>query len=135
MIGQGLSMTLDDRLAAQVAASAISERLAAVFERYDLLATPTAAVPAFPAGLAWGPGQINGQGIDPHLGWFFTWTFNLTGHPAISLLCDRSREEMPYGFQLVGRRRAGGLVLRVAAAIEDASEFPGRPLPKRPRVP
>jgi Asp-tRNA(Asn)/Glu-tRNA(Gln) amidotransferase A subunit family amidase len=128
-VSHGLTVTLDECMAAQVAASAFIERMAAVFGRFDLLATPTTAVPAFSADLAWGPDQVSGQTIDPHLGWFFTWPFNLTGHPAISLPCGWSRDGMPYGLQLVGRRRADGLVLRVAAAIETAGPWPRRQLP------
>jgi Asp-tRNA(Asn)/Glu-tRNA(Gln) amidotransferase A subunit family amidase len=128
-VSQGLTVTLDECMAGQVAASAFIERMAAVFGRYDLLATPTTAVPAFSTDLAWGPDRVNGQAIDPHLGWFFTWPFNLTGNPAVSLPCGWSSEGMPYGLQLVGRRRADGLVLRVAAAIETAAAWPRRQLP------
>jgi Asp-tRNA(Asn)/Glu-tRNA(Gln) amidotransferase A subunit family amidase len=128
-VSQGLTVTLDECMAAQVAASAFTARMAAIFVRYDLLATPTTAVPAFLTDLAWGPDQVSGQAIDPRLGWIFTWPFNLTGHPAISLPCGWSGEGMPYGLQLVGRRRADGLVLRVAAAIEAAKTWACRQLP------
>lgn len=109
-------------MAAQVTASAFIEQMATVFGRYDLLATPTTAILAFSTDLAWGPDEVSGQVIDAHLGWIFTWPFNLTGHPIISLPCGWSSEGMPYGLPLVGRRRADGLVLRVAAAIETAAE-------------
>jgi Asp-tRNA(Asn)/Glu-tRNA(Gln) amidotransferase A subunit family amidase len=128
-VRQGLTVTLDECVAAQVAASAFIERMAILFGRYDVLATPTTAVSAFSTDHTWGPNQVNGQTIDPHLGWFFTWPFNLTGHPAISPPCGWSSEGMPYGLQLVGRRRADGLVLRVAGAIETAAALPRRRLP------
>ncbi|HVS38528.1 MAG TPA: amidase family protein [Gemmataceae bacterium] len=128
-VSQGLTVTLDQCVAAQVAASAFIERMAAVFGRYDLLATPTTAVPAFSTDLAWGPDHVNGQAIDPQLGWFFTWPFNLTGHPAVSVPCGWSQDGMPYGLQLIGRRGADGLVLRAAAAIEAARPGPHRKLP------
>ncbi len=111
-VSHGLTVTLDQCMAAQVAASAFIERMAGVFGRFDLLATPTTATPAFSTDLAWGPDQVNGQAIDPHLGWFFTWPFNLTGHPAVSVPCGWNNEGMPYGLQLIGRRGADGLVLR-----------------------
>jgi Asp-tRNA(Asn)/Glu-tRNA(Gln) amidotransferase A subunit family amidase len=125
-VSTALIVTLDQFLAAQLAASAFIERMAAFFERYDLLATPTTAVPAFPAEHAWGPDQVGQQAIDPRLGWFFTWPFNLTGHPAVSLPCGWSGDGLPCGLQLVGPRRADGLVLRVAAAIETAAAWPRR---------
>ena len=119
-ISEMLPLTLDECRAARLAASAFIERLAAVFDHCDLLATPTTAIPAFSTELAWGPDQVGGRPIDPRMGWVFTWPFNLTGHPAISLPCGWSEDGLPYGIQLVGRRRADGLVLRVAAAIEGA---------------
>jgi Asp-tRNA(Asn)/Glu-tRNA(Gln) amidotransferase A subunit family amidase len=125
-VTEGLSVTLDRYLAAQLAISAFVEHMATLFERYDLLATPTTTIPAFSTEHVWGPNQVNGQVIDHRLGWFFTWPFNLTGHPAISLPCGWSPEGLPYGLQLVGRRRADGLVLRVAAAIEAAGPWPRR---------
>jgi aspartyl-tRNA(Asn)/glutamyl-tRNA(Gln) amidotransferase subunit A len=123
-VTEGLGVTLDQYFAGQLAISAFIERMASVFERYDLLATPTTAIPAFSTEHVWGPPQVDQQAIDHRAGWLFTWPFNLTGHPALSLPCGWSPEGLPYGLQLVGRRRADGLVLRVAAAIERAGPWP-----------
>jgi Asp-tRNA(Asn)/Glu-tRNA(Gln) amidotransferase A subunit family amidase len=128
-VGEALTVTLDECHAAHLAVSAFSERLGDLLGRYDVLATPTTAIPAFSAELLWGPGQVGGQTIDRRMGWFFTWPFNLTGHPAVSVPCGWSDDGLPYGLQLVGRRRADGLVLRAAAAVEDAATWPRRPLP------
>jgi Asp-tRNA(Asn)/Glu-tRNA(Gln) amidotransferase A subunit family amidase len=128
-LSEVLTVTLDEHQAAQLAASAFIERMAAFFGHYDLLATPTTAIPAFSTDLAWGPDRVSGQAIDPRLGWLFTWPFNLTGHPAVSVPCGWSSDGMPYGLQLVGRRGADGLVLRVAAAIETAATWLRRRLP------
>jgi aspartyl-tRNA(Asn)/glutamyl-tRNA(Gln) amidotransferase subunit A len=91
-----------------------------IFEGFDLLASPTVALPPFPhPGLSeLGPREVDGQSIDRHLGWFFTWPFNLTGQPAVSVPCGWTEDGLPLGLQLVGRRGADGLVLRVAAAVE-----------------
>ncbi len=125
----GLGVTLDQYLAAQLAASAFIERLAGFFDRHDMLATPTTALPAFSTEHALGPDRVNGQTIHPHLGWFFTWPFNLTGNPAVSVPCGWSEDGLPYGLQLVGRRRADDVVLRAAAAVEAAGMCPKkRPL-------
>jgi Asp-tRNA(Asn)/Glu-tRNA(Gln) amidotransferase A subunit family amidase len=102
-----------------------------VFTAHDLLASPTVALPPFPhPGLAeLGPREVDGQRIDRHLGWFFTWPFNLTGQPAISIPCGWSEEGLPLGLQIIGRRGADGLVLRVAAAIERLRPWDGRKPP------
>jgi Asp-tRNA(Asn)/Glu-tRNA(Gln) amidotransferase A subunit family amidase len=98
----------------------VEQRANRVFETHDLLASPTMALPPFPhPGLAeLGPREVAGQRIDRHIGWFFTWPFNLTGQPAISIPCGWTEGGLPLGLQIVGRRGADGLVLRVAAEIE-----------------
>ena len=47
-----------------------------------------------------------------------TQLFNLTGHPAISLPCGDTREGLPCGLQLVGRRRQTADLLQVALSCE-----------------
>ncbi|HZU35851.1 MAG TPA: amidase family protein, partial [Gemmataceae bacterium] len=124
LVSEALTVTLDEYVAAQVARSAFIEQIARLFERYDVLATPTTAIPAFPTEHSWGPDHVCGQAIDPRLGWCFTWPFNLTAQPAISLPCGRSGDGLPYGLQLVGRRQADELLLRVAAALEETMPWP-----------
>jgi aspartyl-tRNA(Asn)/glutamyl-tRNA(Gln) amidotransferase subunit A len=47
-----------------------------------------------------------------------TQLFNLTGHPAISLPCGTTRDGLPCGLQLVGRRDQTEALVRVALACE-----------------
>jgi Asp-tRNA(Asn)/Glu-tRNA(Gln) amidotransferase A subunit family amidase len=47
-----------------------------------------------------------------------TQLFDVTGHPAISLPCGRSGENLPVGLQLVGRHGRTPDLLTVAATIE-----------------
>jgi aspartyl-tRNA(Asn)/glutamyl-tRNA(Gln) amidotransferase subunit A len=47
-----------------------------------------------------------------------TQLFNLTGHPAISLPCGLTRDGLPCGLQLVGRRDQTEALVRVALACE-----------------
>lgn len=47
-----------------------------------------------------------------------TQLFNLTGHPAITIPCGRSPEDLPIGAQLVGRRGETAALLEIARAIE-----------------
>ncbi len=98
----------------------VENSVAGLFEGIDVLATPTIALPPFPhPGLdQLGPETVAGQAIDRHLGWLFTWPFNLSGQPAISIPCGWTAEGLPLGLQLVGRRCQDGLVLRLAAALE-----------------
>jgi aspartyl-tRNA(Asn)/glutamyl-tRNA(Gln) amidotransferase subunit A len=91
----------------------------AFFERYDLLLTPTVACPPFAIGLDH-PGEVAGKTVAPY-GWLpYTYPFNLTGQPAASVPCGFTREGLPIGLQIVGRRFDDATVLRAAAAFERA---------------
>jgi Asp-tRNA(Asn)/Glu-tRNA(Gln) amidotransferase A subunit family amidase len=115
----GLKLTLGDYLAAQASLTSFLEQSAPDFWKdCDILATPTLAVPPFSTNLPMGPDQVAGKKIDPQVEWAFTWPFNLTGQPAVSIPCGWTKDGLPLGLQLVSRRGADGLVLRVAVAIE-----------------
>lgn len=96
------------------------------FERYDLLLTPTIAVAPFPIGAGL-PTEIAGRAVNVPLGWMpFTYSFSLTGQPAISVPCGWTAEGLPVGLQIVGHRFADAMVLRAAAAFEAACPWTHR---------
>ena len=83
---------------------------------YDLIATPTVAVPAFEAKPA-GHEVMNAETM---LGWTpFTYPFNLTQQPAITVPCGLTKDGLPIGLQLVGPMFNDALVLRAARAFEE----------------
>ncbi len=83
---------------------------------YDLIATPTVAVPAFEAKPA-GHEVMNAETM---LGWTpFTYPFNLTQQPAITVPCGLTDDGLPIGLQLVGPMFGDALVLRAARAFEE----------------
>jgi Asp-tRNA(Asn)/Glu-tRNA(Gln) amidotransferase A subunit family amidase len=126
-VGPGLKLTLRDYLAAQASVTEFLEQLAPDFWKdCDVLATPTLAVPPFSTNLPLGPERVAGVKIDPQVDWAFTWPFNLTGQPAVSIPCGWTKDGLPLGLQLVGRRGADCLVLRVAAAIEALAPWTDR---------
>lgn len=91
----------------------------ALFERYDLLLTPTTACPPFPVGLD-NPAEVAGKPVPPY-GWVpFTYPFNLTGQPAASVPAGFTSGGLPVGLQIVGRRHDDVTVLRASAAFERA---------------
>jgi amidase len=89
----------------------------------DLLVLPTVAMPPFPVEQPY-PAQINGRPLSSYTEWFsLTYAITLTGLPAISVPCGFTREGLPVGLQLVGRRRQDAAVLRAAAAVEAAAPW------------
>ena len=91
-----------------------------VFDQYDLLVTPTLSVLPFDNtddGGTLGPAEVNGQTVDPCIGWCLTYPINFTGHPAASVPCGFA-EGLPVGMQIVGRRFADDIVLAASAAFE-----------------
>ena len=90
-----------------------------LMERYDLLLTPTMAVPAFPVGQR--PQAIAGRDVNPFWGFLpFTFPFNMTGQPAASIPCGFSTDGLPIGLHIVGRYGDEVAVLKASAAFERA---------------
>ena len=105
-------------LAADKARGELGVAMAAFHRDWDLLATPTLPLPAFAAGqvVPDGSEDPDWQGWTP-----FTYPFNLTQQPAITVPCGRTADGLPIGLQLVGARHAEALVLRAARAYERAA--------------
>ncbi len=97
--------------------SRLAVHMAAFHRDHDLLVTPTMPIPAFAAGLEVPEGS-------PHRRWTswtpFTYPFNLTQQPAVSVPCGFTATGLPVGLQIVGARGADALVLRAAHAYEGA---------------
>jgi aspartyl-tRNA(Asn)/glutamyl-tRNA(Gln) amidotransferase subunit A len=92
------------------------------FKNYDILITPTTAVPAFELGIP-APSTIEGKGVPP-IGWQpFTFPFNFTGHPAASIPCGWSSEGTPIGMQIIGKRFQELLVLQISKAFENIAPW------------
>ena len=84
------------------------------FEKFDLLITPTTAIPA---PLIEGPDAIEQARLLTR----FTGPFNLTGLPAISLPCGLSPNRLPIGLQLVAPAWKEKRLLQAAYAYEQAT--------------
>jgi aspartyl-tRNA(Asn)/glutamyl-tRNA(Gln) amidotransferase subunit A len=91
----------------------------AFFETYDLLLTPTIACPPFAVGLD-NPTEIAGKSVEAYAWIPFTYPFNMTGQPASSVPCGFTKDGLPIGLQIVGRRFDDATVLRASAAFEHA---------------
>jgi aspartyl-tRNA(Asn)/glutamyl-tRNA(Gln) amidotransferase subunit A len=105
--------------------NALAATMARFHARFDLLLTPTMPLPAFEAGRLT---PAHGRYGDVWTRWSpFTYPFNLTQQPAISVPSGLTRQGLPTGLQIVGAFGADALVLRVAAAFERARGPLGSP--------
>jgi len=91
-----------------------------IYSQFDLLATPTVSTVAFAAEGPI-PLEVDGAPVDtPGGGIAFTYPFNFSGNPAISLRAGLSDDHLPVGLQLVAPRLREDLLLQVAAQYEQA---------------
>ena len=87
-------------------------------QRYDLIATPTLAITAFDAL----PAGLTPMSPEAMLGWTpFSYPFNLTQQPAITVPCGLTQGGLPIGLQIVGPMFGDAAVLRAARAFESLS--------------
>ncbi len=99
-----------------------------LFDKYDLLLTPTIACPPFKVGLD-NPTEIAGAPLEPYDWIPFTFPFNMTGHPAASVPCGFTADGLPIGLQIVGRRFEDDAVLRASAGFETLQPWAARKPP------
>lgn len=89
--------------------------------QWDVLITPSVAVPAFDAR----PAGHTPMSPETMLGWTpYSYPFNLTQQPAITVPCGLTRSGLPIGIQFVGRMFDDAMVLRVARAFESVVPVP-----------
>ena len=113
---EGAKIGADEILDAQMKRGALGVHMNRFHQDFDLLVTPTLAVPAFEAGREF-PHNGSGRWTD----WTpFTYPFNLTQQPASSIPCGFTTSGLPVGLQIVGPRYADGMVLRASRAFETA---------------
>ncbi len=109
-------------LKAQRARRAFNVQFSRLFAPIDALLTPT--TPTVAPKIGEETILINGQKEEIVSAMLrFTWPFNLTGAPAITVPCGFTRRGLPIGLQIVGRPFDEATVLRVAHAYESHTEW------------
>ena len=107
---------------AQKVRTVIKREHEALFERYDLLISPTCATTAFPIG------SKTQDPLAMYLTDVLTIPSNMAGLPSMSLPCGLS-EGLPVGLQLIGPQFSENVLFRVAAGLE--AEIGFEPVPER----
>jgi aspartyl-tRNA(Asn)/glutamyl-tRNA(Gln) amidotransferase subunit A len=124
-IEDGLQYSMVEYVEARGQKLAYWDTVRPLFEKFDLLLTPTLSVAAFPVG------RLNPEHWPQHawdwIGWAsFSYPFNFTGQPAASVPAGFTPAGLPVGLQIVGRRFADLTVLQAAAAFEAARPWARR---------
>lgn len=102
----------------------ICRSVIAFWDRYDVLITPTLTKPAPKIGEL---GADPATARDENLDWLtFTYPYNSTGQPAISLPLGVTQGSLPIGVQLVGPPRGDQLILALAGELEAAAPWSDR---------
>ena len=122
MIEAGMSYSAVDVKRAEHQREILYDKLEDFFKNYDILITPSTAVPAFGLGIMYPP-KIAGKGASPVAWMSYTYPFNMTGHPAASIPCGWSSEGLPIGMQIIGKRFEDASVLQVSKAFEDIAPW------------
>jgi len=133
--------TASDFLDATSVRADLGIRMGRLHETYDLLLTPTMPIPAFAVGQ-------DAPDCWPSQHWtswtHYTYPFNMTQQPALSLPCGFTSAGLPVGLQVVGRRHDDALVLRAGRAYEARTTWgesvprliaKPRPMPDQPKEP
>ena len=119
---QGRQVTGADYARAIRSVDVMKAKIDDVMDTYDLLLTPTMAVPPFPIGQP--PVQIGGKEVTARSAYSpMTRPFNLSGQPAASVPCGFSQDGLPIGLQIIGKRGDEATVLRASAAFEQAKPW------------
>jgi aspartyl-tRNA(Asn)/glutamyl-tRNA(Gln) amidotransferase subunit A len=127
LVEMGRLVSAVDYLKAEQVRAVMAEEFRQLFERVDVIVTPTEPLTAWQRGRD----TISIAGQDESVlaaSWRLTYPFNLTGLPAISVPCGFDHEGMPIGLQIAGRPFDEPTVLRCAAHVERMVGLSRRPM-------
>ena len=126
----GLEMTAEQLYDAGVARSEWYEALRGLFDKYDVLALPSAQVFPFPADVHW-PKSIDGREMDTYHRWMeVVIGGTLSGLPVAGLPAGFSEGGLPMGMQFIGRMGEDIALLEFAMSYEAATSH----LDRRPQL-
>lgn len=126
MLERYRELTTTDLYEAYQALETTAWRLGRMFDKYDLLLTPTVARPVPEIGVldTTRPEVIYEIGADYAA---LTSLWNVTGQPAISVPCEHNSEGLPVGVQFIANFGQEGRLLSLAAHVEQAAPWPLMP--------
>ena len=121
----GFKMTPQIWWEAQRLRQQLCDWCAGVFDRFDLLLTPTTITDPPPAKGPL-PTEVEGKPAPSGSSGSFTIPFNLSWHPAGTVRAGLSKAGLPVGLQIVAPRHRDDRVLQAAWAFEQARPWADR---------
>ncbi len=127
LIEMGRRRMAPDYLIALQMLQVYSRRVAALFEKYDVLLTPTLGEPPVPLGTFDSPEEDPMRGMQRAVQFVpFTPLFNATGQPAMSVPLYWNADGLPIGTHFVGRFGDEATLFRLASQLESARPWQRR---------
>lgn len=127
---EGLRYSAGDVAWAHAEQTRIFRRVQDFHRDFDLILSPTVAVPPFPWTQLYAD-RINGQKLRTYFHWLaLTYAMTLTGHPSTSIPCGLEPTGTPFGLMVTGPHAADRFTLEAARALEQL--FAGDPVLRRP---
>jgi aspartyl-tRNA(Asn)/glutamyl-tRNA(Gln) amidotransferase subunit A len=115
----GKAVTGAEYLKALGRVEALKSQFADMFDKYDLIITPSTATTAFPVGEP--PARIGGKDVHWFSGYVpYTMPINMIGATAASIPCGFASDGLPVGLHIIGRPGAESTVFAASAAFEKA---------------
>ena len=102
---------------AQQVRTYIKQEFSKIFEKYDVILSPTAPTTAYEIGTK------SNNPVEMYLSDICTIPVNIAGLPAISIPCGLDKNNMPIGMQLIGNQFAEDKILNAAYTYEQATKF------------
>jgi aspartyl-tRNA(Asn)/glutamyl-tRNA(Gln) amidotransferase subunit A len=132
MAAEGERLTGADYIDALERVAGFRRRCAELFDRVDLILTPTAAALPWSADQPF-PNQIAGRPAGPRDHAVFTGWVNIAGIPAINLPVALSKSGLPIGVQFVTNFGADAALLAFARSFSESHPAPALPATPRPK--
>jgi len=130
---QGQTITAVDYLRAQQQRRTFSSNLRSAMQGVNALVLPTIPIAAIPVEQADQDIQIDGITENATTALLrLTMPFNLAGLPAVSLPCGFTTGGLPIGLQLVGKPFEESMILRIAHAYQQLTDWHRRELNTKP---
>ncbi len=102
---------------AQQVRTLIKNEFNKIFEKYDILITPTSPTVAFDIG------EKSNNPMEMYMADICTVPINVAGVPAISIPCGVDKTGMPIGMQIIGKHFSEETILNAAYTYEQKTKF------------